>query len=236
MGKGIIQYSNANRGVFPRTRFVNGAPIQIGNDGFADPNPFTAPNSPGRTNNVPAALFLLVRGGYLPAANLICPTDRAAGVDAIAQSSPATRSNFAGNGLPSGSVRLNLSYSFVNVYPTTTAIGLGYKIYITAFTSDFAIAADLSPTSMSDPRWKSCVSGAPRFTITPGNSRNHSAQGQNVLYADGHAEYQQTPLCGSNGDNIYTAQDTSAGTNCDRSIASDDPQTPTDSILLMHGP
>ena len=29
------------------------------------------------------------------------------------------------------------------------------------------------------------------------NSNNHKNDGQNVLYADGHVEYQKTPWCGS---------------------------------------
>jgi prepilin-type processing-associated H-X9-DG protein len=40
-----------------------------------------------------------------------------------------------------------------------------------------------------------------------GNSLNHSGDGQNVLYGDGHVEFQNSPLCGSHRDNIYTYGD-----------------------------
>lgn len=38
----------------------------------------------------------------------------------------------------------------------------------------------------------------------PFNSRNHQGEGQNVLYADGHAEFKRVPTVGVDGDNIYT--------------------------------
>jgi len=38
------------------------------------------------------------------------------------------------------------------------------------------------------------------------NSRNHAGEGQNVLYGDGHVEFQKKPIVGVNSDNIYTVQ------------------------------
>ena len=38
----------------------------------------------------------------------------------------------------------------------------------------------------------------------PFNSRNHNGDGQNVLFADGHAEFRRTPTIGIDYDNIYT--------------------------------
>jgi prepilin-type processing-associated H-X9-DG protein len=40
----------------------------------------------------------------------------------------------------------------------------------------------------------------------PYNSPNHRGEGQNVLYVDGHASFERTPLTGINADNIYTLQ------------------------------
>jgi prepilin-type processing-associated H-X9-DG protein len=47
-----------------------------------------------------------------------------------------------------------------------------------------------------------------------GNSNNHQQEGQNVLYGDGHVEFQQSCFCGpllgigtnTYNDNIYTAR------------------------------
>ena len=38
------------------------------------------------------------------------------------------------------------------------------------------------------------------------NSRNHSQEGENVLYQDGHVDFVKKPICGVNYDNIYTTQ------------------------------
>jgi prepilin-type processing-associated H-X9-DG protein len=37
-----------------------------------------------------------------------------------------------------------------------------------------------------------------------GNSNNHNEDGQNVLYGDGHVEFQQNPFVGIKRDNIFT--------------------------------
>ena len=61
------------------------------------------------------------------------------------------------------------------------------------------------------------ASNATRQKIVEANSNNHSGDGQNVLYADGHVDWSATPFAGSprpvSGsprDNIYTAGGTSS--------------------------
>jgi prepilin-type processing-associated H-X9-DG protein len=39
----------------------------------------------------------------------------------------------------------------------------------------------------------------------PYNSGNHNGEGQNVLFADGHASFERKPICGVHHDNIFTA-------------------------------
>ena len=43
------------------------------------------------------------------------------------------------------------------------------------------------------------------------NSPNHQGQGENVLYGDGHAEFQQNPYCGTKRDCIYTVSGDTQG-------------------------
>jgi prepilin-type processing-associated H-X9-DG protein len=222
IGKALLLYSNENKGSFPRTIAVPGAPIFLTNHRVNDANPFSPDTTltPGTTNNIPAAMFLLVRTQDMTTEVFACP-EGTAEKDLMNNLAATLRGNFTGDPA-TGSVAKNVSYSFVNVYPSAAAIEKGYKTFITAYSSDFAIAADLSPAPPDDPRFQSIKAGAARAVMIKGNSRNHDQDGQNVLYADGHAEFQQTPLCGVNHDLIYTAQ--SGGV---------DPANAADSVLLI---
>ena len=62
------------------------------------------------------------------------------------------------------------------------------------------------------------------------NSNNHNKNGQNVLFSDGHVDYDNTPFVGVNQDNIYTRGGTAFGLTT--SDCSDSPYAANDSILL----
>ncbi len=113
----------------------------------------------------------------LPPKVVICPyTD----VNQFEEEPPtdlAARSNFT-------NYRKNLGYSYANPYPDAAADAKGYRLH-SRLGSDFAVAADLNPGPKDD------------------NSKNHEDEGQNVLYADGHVQWQQSPNCGVAADNIY---------------------------------
>ncbi|MGE0482402.1 MAG: type II secretion system protein [Phycisphaerae bacterium] len=49
----------------------------------------------------------------------------------------------------------------------------------------------------------------------PYNSRNHTNEGQNVLFADSHVEFGKKPIMGVNNDNIYTWQGQGTAANYD---------------------
>jgi prepilin-type processing-associated H-X9-DG protein len=70
----------------------------------------------------------------------------------------------------------------------------------------------------------------------PYNSRNHSMEGQNVLFQDGHVEFVKRPIVGVNYDNIYTVQGpgyTLRGTLLGRTPADKmGPFTDTDSVIV----
>ncbi len=53
IGNALVLYLNANRGLFPRTQSVDGAPISLTNDGFADVNAFVILPAGGKINNIP---------------------------------------------------------------------------------------------------------------------------------------------------------------------------------------
>ncbi len=59
-----------------------------------------------------------------------------------------------------------------------------------------------------------------------GNSNNHGNEGQEVLYCDGHVEFQNTPFCGPQRtgenarDNIFTTGDNAGGVGGQVSLSS----------------
>jgi prepilin-type N-terminal cleavage/methylation domain-containing protein/prepilin-type processing-associated H-X9-DG protein len=238
MGKALLLYSNENKGAFPRTKAGPGPTMTLDftNGGAGDTDPFVS--AAVVNNSIPASMFLLIRTQDMTTEVFTCPSGTAE-KDLMNNLAATSRSNFTGDS--NNLVVKNVSYSFVNVFPTTTATGAGYKTFITAFSSDFAVAADLSPGSNTgakmgaDGNLSSCVTGAARSIMIRGNSKNHDQDGQNVLYADGHAEFQQTPLCGTQNDNIYTANggtSTQLSTN-GSSQAGSDPIHAADSVLCI---
>lgn len=115
IGLAIQMYANTNKGTFPRTIF----------DGAPNPqptfytNPTTAnPFKPGgpQPNDVTAALYRLMTED-LTAGVFVCPVDRRATPMTFGGLSQHHFSNFAG--------RANLSYSYINPYPSRRAMKQG---------------------------------------------------------------------------------------------------------------
>src|SRR5262249_36645515 len=92
---------------------------------------------------------------------------------------------------------LNLCYSIQVPYPSVPGLHSGW-LWGTEMDADAPLAADLNPGSQDTA--DTVTFGQAENTIMNGNSRNHKSrsqkQGQNVLYADGHVEWQTTPYCG----------------------------------------
>ena len=240
VGQAILLYSNENRNAYPRTIMTTvttgnivptwGSPYTTGvtavqaatttSDPFgATPNAYAA-NAGGQTpayNDVSAALFLLLRTEDLVPEVFTCPSSNAEKFNYGGQGASALSfTNWTGFG--SGIVT-NLSYSYQDPYPSTTAIGAGFKLN-NSITAEFAVMSDINPGVVggaSDNVVGVNSTDSARNT-KPGNSNNHDKDGQNVLYGDGHVEFVQSPFVGVGRDNIYTARLTStttagAGTN-----------------------
>jgi prepilin-type N-terminal cleavage/methylation domain-containing protein/prepilin-type processing-associated H-X9-DG protein len=234
IGQGIQMYANENKGNFPRTYYqVGGAPIAstLGNN---VPNSFaTTPGgaSPVGNNNVTASLFLLLKTQDLTSEIMICPSSQGER-DTFGTKSVQDRSNFT-------EIPLNLTYSYQNPFPTLNASNAGFKLNYT-LTSDFAICADINPGSKGPPPPNEDQVNQPNPNVASkelkkANTNNHNGDGQNVLYADGHVEFQNTPFCGmqrpstpAHRDNIYVANEAAAYTGLIASGSKDQ----LDSILL----
>jgi prepilin-type N-terminal cleavage/methylation domain-containing protein/prepilin-type processing-associated H-X9-DG protein len=191
-------YSSANKGLFPRVQYdpAHNPNGYVAYTGATAADPFS-PDTAVRPNDVTASLWLLVRAKLAKPTFFICAStsDQPESLDLQAAT---RRSNFA-----SGH---NLSYSYASPFTNTP----GYKLddFLPA---DFALLADKNPgvdpstgANVVGPKWD-----AKPFDLAVANSKNHGSAGQNVLYADGHVQFQPTPYCGYGKeglrDNIYTA-------------------------------
>ena len=94
----------------------------------------------------------------------------------------------------------HLSYSYQNPFPANAAIANGFQLKNPEW--NFAIAADMNPGGAAETK---VTLQSPANDMTAANSLNHNQSGQNILYGDGHVEWQTTPFSGTHFDNIYTA-------------------------------
>ena len=187
------------------------APVPNGSASFQSPT--TVPY-----NCVTASIFLLMKSTDLTPDIFVCPSSNA--TRGFTLNSVKDWSNFE----DSPSWGQTMTYSFACMFPGSTAVTSGFRWSSTvANPSDFALAADMNPGVLGG--IPPAVNSVTLPTHTSGsrdmskaNSNNHGNQGQNVLYADGHVQWQTSPFCGvacvltgaASGtgfnDNIYTSR------------------------------
>ncbi|RYG39944.1 DUF1559 domain-containing protein, partial [bacterium] len=157
VGQAILLYSNENRNAYPRTRITTVAVVTpTWGSPYADASvattiattsadPFTtttgASNYSPDYNDVTAALFLLLRTQDLVPEVFTCPSSNAEKFDYGGQGASAL--SFT-NWIGAGGVKKNVSYSYQNPYPTTTATGGGFKLN-NSITAEFAVMSDINP-------------------------------------------------------------------------------------------
>ena len=247
IGQAILLYSNDSKGPYPRTIYAGAAaPMTMAVAGgirvngysaippaLGDTDPFSghctavaAANTPGYSNNVPQALYLLLRTEDITSSVFICPSSNAtADVYGGGTNTALNQVNFT-------NIQNNLSYSYACPYPDTTALGSGYKM-VQGLEPTFAVAADINPGTTGNSGndnvlFPNTSSSGQQMQL--GNSNNHGKQGENVLYGDGHVEFQNNPFCGVDRDNIYTRGGPTWGTTSQDLVAS--PYVANDSVLL----
>jgi prepilin-type processing-associated H-X9-DG protein len=247
IGQAILLYSNENNGAYPRTIADTTTAPQYGSGTVPTPgtatalDPFTGAGLIP-VNDVSAALYLLLRTQEIGTEVFTCPSSNSEKFVPVSGDTVQDFTNFysstAGTaGLPT--LAKNLSYSYADPYPDTTAISSGYKMN-SSLSPEFAVAADASPGS--DTTGSGSTTGG-NGTITTasagslmrgGNSANHGRDGQNVLYGDGHVEWTSNPFVGTQRDNIYTQRNTAAVSTTDDkgSTALKSPYDVNDSFLL----
>jgi prepilin-type N-terminal cleavage/methylation domain-containing protein/prepilin-type processing-associated H-X9-DG protein len=208
IGQAILLYSNDNRGAYPRT-VANPASatdtatwgtVAGGGDPFSGAPATATPgtNTQRPTNNdITAALFLLLRTQDITSEVFTCPSSNGekdtygGGTNA-----PINRTNFTSS--------KNLSYSYQNPYPGTSAIGAGFKLN-NAIGAEFAVAADMNPGTTNGDNVNFATATSSAKDMKNANSNNHDKDGQNILYGDGHVAWESNPFVGVNRDNIYSS-------------------------------
>lgn len=213
-GVALISYASNNNGVWPRTVYAPLEDLILNNSGHQADNPFMSANigttgSDTQTglNNVPAAVFLLVRAQLLTPEVLVCPSAVSANLaepdrftDATeAADSALGRSNFSNVlGLTAPT---NLSYSMQVPYAYVSGVQKGY-VWNGSMDPEMAVAADLNPGFADGTAAELDTALADRNPnlMSKFNSRNHrlrsEKEGQNVLYADGHVDFKREPFAG----------------------------------------
>jgi prepilin-type N-terminal cleavage/methylation domain-containing protein len=210
IGQALLIYANDNKQNFPRSIYTVSSAV-IPNDTSAagsdvDTDPYTDANVPN--NNVPSAIFWLLRSEGLTSAVMVCPSGQAI---ADTFGSSTTTSYSATNRCNFQNIQNCLGYSMANPYPNN---GIAYK-WSTSLGATFALFADINPGYNASSRYYATAaanSTAPSKYMTLANTPNHNGAGQEVLFADGHVEWDNNPFCGDNHDNIYTQSDSTGVT------------------------
>jgi prepilin-type N-terminal cleavage/methylation domain-containing protein len=241
----IMYASNEVRtGSFPRTYFNTSSTTLIAtNKGFNTDNSFD--RTQVGDNNVCASFFLILKTQEITAEVFICPSSQ--GERAFGPG--ATKDTSSSSNWPE--IPKNLTYSYASPFATasgsSSAIGGGWK-FNNSLGSDYPLAADINPgTKNGPPSNTNSVNTVPynagKKQMQRANSNNHQNEGQNVVYADAHVEFQQTPYCGAPRvgnnntaipfrDNIYTAGQGGADGSNSQYAPGSPPSDPQDMLML----
>jgi prepilin-type processing-associated H-X9-DG protein len=225
IGQACMLYANENRGAYPRTLYKVGEAVTQ-YTGVDSKDPFAKEGAP-KANDVTSPFFLLIRTQDITPVCFVCPSTDATAAKWEGATSAQDFSNFKSEE--------NLSYSYANAYPDAKAINAGYKLNATA-SAEFAIAADMNPgtfgesdvTPAKGPRDET----APVANMRKANSMNHRGDGENILFGDGHVEFNTTPFAGVKRDNIYTVSGSTDGSKTTSDKIAESPAWAGDSVLL----
>ena len=224
IGQAILLYSNENGGAYPRTTAGTGETITpVWGTGITSSKPFE--DGGPQPNDVTAAMFLLLRTQDITSEVFTCPSSNAE-KDTFGGGANAAinRSNFT-------DLKKNLAYSYQNPYPNDGALRRKFELN-NKISAEFAVASDMNPGVKGDnDNVLAVTSTSSAQQMKQGNSNNHDQDGQNVLYGDGHVEFQQNPFVGVQRDNIFTAR-TGDKPNPKTELIVASPYDANDSILL----
>jgi prepilin-type N-terminal cleavage/methylation domain-containing protein/prepilin-type processing-associated H-X9-DG protein len=173
-----------------------------------------AASQTNQAGDVMACAWLLVLKNYTSPKQYLCKSDpvgAATGASLTASSTNSFYQNFNG---ANGQQDFTYSYSFA--YPwicsstvSATAPAAAGAWWRNTTDSSLPIMSDMSPlnntgTNPTAQLVPSSAGGTPTNGPKAWNSPNHQRDGQNVGFADGHAEFVRRADIGQNSDNIFT--------------------------------
>ncbi|HTW95304.1 MAG TPA: DUF1559 domain-containing protein [Tepidisphaeraceae bacterium] len=244
IGEALLMYANDNNGDYPRVIYSPGTTTTSGANPGLDLeanfdasalDPFSTTSPTMDYNNIPAAMWLIMRTEDISSGVFICPSSNST-ADNYGSSPTLTLSAIDRSNWTNASLYTECSYSYADCYPNLNAVSAGYKL-VEGMDPTLAIMADINPGIAATVTLD--AAGVGDNVMLPNsassstqkkwaNSDNHGKDGQNVLFADGHVDFENTAWCGMNGDNIYSSN--ASGTASTSFIAS--PTGATDSFLL----
>jgi prepilin-type N-terminal cleavage/methylation domain-containing protein len=211
------------------------------------------------------SLFLLIIGGQQTAGQFICPSSADEEDDMRNRGSYQEQSGQESTAARPGKTRFDFAGYLKLSYAYQVPFGRRGRPHET-LDSRMPIAADKGPyfgaSTASQPEWVTgCIKdermvgldppndwiGEPANDVIkysneewrPYNSVNHNQEGQNILYIDGHVDFQRKPIAGVHNDNIFTAMnsyveqtESLVGVVAPQSGSQFAPLTQTDSYLV----
>ena len=231
IGKAMQIYTNDYDGKFPKSSGRNSVwtpriPDWMANNRY---NAYgLAPDGSGGYGTISSCFYLLVKYAEVSPKTFVCPGD------AAATTFSPTHVNAVGKRFidlwdfgPTPGAHCSYSYH----------MPFGLYALTTSSNPRMPVAADPNPwMSSASARAKNFDLFNPegdREAVKAGNSIVHQEEGQNVLFVDGHVNFEDSSTCGIRNDNIYTFWD---GGDIRRGIPVvpfvSEPQDRTDSMLV----
>lgn len=202
LGKAMFIYTNDYDGEFPRSggrnsKWATQIPNWMGKNRYVSYG--LAADGSGGTGTISSCFYLLIKYAEVAPNSFICPGDAEATVFNLADEDAGDKEyidlwDFGSR--PSS----HCSYSYhmpFGLYALTTSSG-----------RNMPIAADRNPWIRSPSGERKEIQyfnpDGGREAVKAGNSFAHEEEGQNVLFVDGHVNFEDRSFCGVNSDNIYT--------------------------------
>jgi prepilin-type N-terminal cleavage/methylation domain-containing protein len=230
IGKAMLVYSNDYDDELPRSGGRN-SPWAAKIPNWQAASRFGAygvsANGEGGVGSISSCLYLLVKYADVTPKSFICKGDSGAGEFKPANYGAGARDlidlwDFG----PEPKEHCSYAYHMpFGLYALTTSGEPG-----------MAVAADRNPfvrSPMAEPKDISLfVPEGGREAIRFGNAYQHQEEGQNVLFLDMHVNFEKTPYCGINDDNIYTYWDGGDIRRGGVPVLTSQPQSRTDSMVV----